>query len=104
MTFCLILHFYRFDFSDISLQDWQSPDIRLEASDCCPYFFSLARITYDKSYTCMIYFIHVYDLLLAEKSHVTVRSFSKIAPKSNVHGNHLDFDKQEVLNGKPPVA
>ena len=52
----------------------------------------------------MIYFIHVYDLLLAGKSHVTVRSFSKIAPKSNVHGNHLDFDKQEVLNGKASVA
>ena len=42
----------------------------------------------------MIYIIHVYDLLLAEKSHVAVRSFTKIAPKSNVH---LDLEKQEVL-------
>ena len=47
-------------------------------------------LVWQESYTCMIYIIHVYDLLLAEKSHVAVRSFTKIAPKSNV-------EKQDVL-------
>ena len=43
-------------------------------------------------------------LLLAEKSHVTVRSFSKIAPKSNVHGKTSSTLKTGRSNrGKAPL-